>query len=83
MSFKLLSPREGFPRDGWKFSDPLTGKQFEDPYMDLNTLVKQIIGHRLANPKFYAPNNIIGFNFEAIEQEILGQLYAQQPHLFE
>lgn len=83
MPVQLRNPREGFPTNGWRFADPHTAKSFEDPYVDLNTLIKQVIEHRRANPKIYPESGASAFDPKAVELEIIIQLCADKPQLCE
>jgi len=83
MPVQLRNPREGFPRDGFRLSDPHTAKLFEDPYSDMNTLVKQVIEHRRGNPNIYPESNAAAFDSKAVELEILIQFCADKPQYCE
>lgn len=83
MSVQLRNPNSGFPRDGFTFSDPHTGMRFDNPYDDLNHLIKRVQEHRKANPKIYPETDTVAVSFDRVKEEILIQLCSNQPGLCE
>lgn len=83
MPVRLKSPNSGYPKGGWRFSEPHTGKLFDGEFSDLNHLTKEVIVHRQGNPEIYKPEDTINFNPAAVLQEIVVQLCASQPTICE
>lgn len=57
--------------------------KFDDANDDLNSLIKRIIEHRLANPKIYPTAETFRFDQREIAHEIAVQICADKPQICE
>ncbi len=68
MKFQPINPDGDFPQGGWIFTDPRTGYTLKDG--DRRSVARQMIAHRLANPKIYSSEDGKWLDFDSVLLEL-------------
>ena len=70
MKIQLTHRNGDFPPNGFEFTDPKTGFKIGGTSANFDETVKQIIQHRLANPKIYLPSDMRPLSTDFVADEL-------------
>lgn len=68
-----------WPPGGFPFADPRTGQKFDGMSADLTLQARNVIQHRLANPRFYPKDQSGAFSLTGVMQEITDFVCNRNP----